>query len=230
VKRALVALILVSACNSAPAPSARPERAERERTLLGITLGSTSVADAKAALAAAGVTCEDASMFAMMAKAHAHKNVKVPDVALDQAKRGEAPPAAAGMPSSHAKYLNDPALRQVRLSCENVPVDKLDATRAGVTGRLLVIADSDAAPITFIAYQRTYTDAQAAADDARTMFASLDARLGASGPAALAPDARLERYKPIKRAWTFPDLVIEARAIDLGATGISVSEELRVPR
>ncbi len=219
----------------APAPDApaapRTAATAAQRTLLDIEIGKTPIAEASATLARLGITCVDASLFAMMAKAHAGRGVTVPDGALAHVQRGEAPPATAGMPAGHAAYLNDPALRQARLSCVDVPVDRLGDGRTGVTGRLLVIADSDAAPVSFIALQRTYRDADAATADARATFAALDARLGPPLPGAgtLADGAGLERYRPIKRAWAFTDLEASASATDLGDTGLSVSEELRVP-
>lgn len=230
-----LALALAVACDErAPAAptgaAAAPAATGALPVVLGITLGQTSVADARAALAAAGHACEDASLFAMMAKAHAARGVKVPDVALAQARRGERPPEAAGMPSGHAKYLEDPALQQVRISCEGVPVAALGDGRDGVTGRVLVVADAEGAPVTFVAFQRTHRAATAAVADARAMFAALERAHGAPrrGAEALPAADELRRYKPVRRRWRAGSLRVTATLVDLGDTGISVSEEWTV--
>jgi hypothetical protein len=208
---------------AAPATGALP-------VVLGITLGQTSVADARAALAAAGLACEDASLMAMMAKAHVARGVRVPDEALAAARRGERPPEAAGMPSGHAKYLEDPALQQVRISCEGVPVAALGDGRAGVTGRVLVVADAEGAPVTFVAFQRTHRAAAAAVADARAMFAAHERTHGAPrrGAEALPAADELRRYQPVRRRWRAGSLRVTATLVDLGDTGISVSEEWTV--
>ena len=76
------------------------------------------------------------------------------------------------------------------------------------------------------------TDGDRAADDARATFGALTTRYGAAVEPRgdiPAPGARLVRMTPVRRTWRLTDLVVEASATDLGGTGISVSEELRVP-
>ena len=202
----LALLLAVAACGgdrAAPAPPPAP---------LGIEVGATPVGEARAAIEGRGHACVDASLAAMMQKAHA----------------GKAMPA--GMPAGHARYLKDPALAQARISCDGVPLDAIEPGRPAVPARVLVVAPRAGAPVSLVAVQRTHTDAAAAADDARAMFSALERRLGrpderqGEPPAA---GARLARMQIVRRAWTRGDTVIEATAVDLGATGISVSEEIR---
>lgn len=182
----------------------------------GIEVGTSSVAEATAAIEGRGVTCVDASLMAAMRKAHA----------------GKAMPAQ--MPEGHARYLEDPALAQARISCEGVALDAIEAGRpAGVKARVLIVADRADAPVGLVALQRTHRDADAAADDARAMFAALERAFGRPDerqgevPAA---GARLGRMQPVRRTWARGGVVVEATAVDLGDTGISVSEERRLAK
>jgi hypothetical protein len=152
--------------------------------------------------------------------------------AMRKAHEGRAMPAQ--MPAGHARYLQDPALAQARLSCEGVALAALEEGRpAGVTARVLIVAPRSDAPVGLVALQRTHRDADAAADDARAMFAALERSLGRadeSQGAVPAAGARLARMAPVRRTWTRGGVVVEATAVDLGATGIAVSEERRLAK
>jgi hypothetical protein len=190
------------------------ERPQPATDLAGIEVGKTSVADAQAAIERRGVACVDASLMAAMRKAHA----------------GKAMPAQ--MPEGHARHLKDPALAQARISCEDVPLDAIEPGRpAGVKARVLIVAPRSDAPVGLVALQRTHRDADAAADDARAMFAALEGAFGRADESqgtVPAEGARLARMAPVRRTWTRGGVVVEATALDLGDTGISVSEERRL--
>ncbi|MCB9563030.1 MAG: hypothetical protein H6708_21705 [Kofleriaceae bacterium] len=218
------------------APSAAPAAAEAtppavatpaRRTIAGIVVGETTAAQAVATLAGQGVTCTDASMMGMMARAHAAHGCPRP------ARLRAAPAAAAAMPAGHARYLSDPALQQARWACADVLVALLGDGRDGVRGRLLVVVAPGAdAPVSLVAYQRTYRAGDAAVADAGATFAALAGRYGAAATArgdVPAVGAALPPFQPVERRWRFADLEVEATAVDLGRTGIAVSEELAVP-
>ena len=217
---ALLLLALLAACSDGSVRQVAPQdghavhgTASADR-VAGIALGTSSVAEARAAIEERGVACVDASLMAAMRKAH-------------EGMKGH-----AQMPAGHAKYLKDPALAQARISCEGVALDAIEEDRpAGVKARVLIVADRADAPVGLVALQRTHRDADAAADDARAMFAALERRFGRADErqgAAPAAGARLGRMQPVRRTWTRGGVVVEATAVDLGATGISVSEERRV--
>lgn len=221
--RALAVVLLVVACSKAEPAKAR-EATAAQRTWLGVTVGVTPIAAARFAIEARGLTCEDASLAAVMRKAHGQAGVPAgPD---------GGPPPAAEMPSGHGRYLDDPALAQARIACAGLPLDELGDGRApGRTGRVLLVAPEPDAAVSLIAIQRTHTDAAAAADDARAMFDAL-ARYGATTEAkgdVPAAGATLPALTPVRRVWKLGGVTVEARAVDLGQTGISISEELRFP-
>jgi hypothetical protein len=173
-------LLCLVACGSRSAPP-------RDTSLLGVEVGATSLADARAVLAARGLDCADASM-------------------------------AAVMPPGHGRYLKG-ELRQARIRCRGLALD------GGVTASVLVVAPDDAAPVELVAIQRTHHDAAVAETDARAMFAALEARLGA--PSERRGELPLARVRPVERRWRAGGRQIAARAVDLGATGIAVTEEVR---
>jgi hypothetical protein len=207
---AILLLALLVGCSDRAAARGTAEAAQ----VAGIEVGKSSVAEAQAAIERRGVACVDASLMAAMRKAHA----------------GKAMPAH--LPDGHARYLNDPALAQARISCEDVPLEAIEPGRpAGVTARVLIVADRADAAVGLVALQRTHRDADAAADDARAMFAALERAFGRPDEhqgAVPAAGARLGRMQPVRRTWTRGGVVVEATAVDLGDTGISVSEERRV--
>lgn len=209
---ALLILAFLAACSSDRAPRSTAE----PPAIAGIEVGRTAVGDATAAIERLAVECVDASLMAAMQKAHA----------------GTAMPARNGtMPEGHARYLQDPKLAQARISCEGVPLDQLEPGRpVGIRARVLIVAERSDAPVSLIALQRTHLDAEAAAADARAMFGALERQLGKPDErqgAIPAAGERLGRMRIVQRAWTRGGVVVEATAVDLGATGISVSEEVR---
>jgi hypothetical protein len=209
---ALLLLALLAACSDRPAVhgTAGPAR------MGGIEVGRSSVAEARAAIERLGAECVDASLMAAMRKAHA----------------GKAMPAQ--LPEGHARHLADPALAQARWSCEGVALDAVAQGRpAGVRARVLIVADRSDAPVRLVAVQRTHDDPDRAAADARVMFAALERELGRPDQAhgaIPAAGARLARVTPVRRTWTRGGVVVEATAVDLGATGVSVSEEQRLAK
>lgn len=204
-----LALVAVAACSMSPTPAPRPAP-----PVLDVTIGATPIAEARAAIERRGIACEDASLSAMMRAAHA--------------KHGVTDDAGAEPPAGHDRYMNDPALHQARITCAELPLAALGDGRDG-TARVLLVADDADAPVRLLALQRTHADPAAGADDARAMFAALTKLHGAPTDArGELPSGPLPRLSPVRRIWRLSGVVVEAVATDLGPTGVSVSEELRV--
>lgn len=213
--------LLLALAGCASKSDARPS--DPPRGILGVKVGETTASEAKDLLQEAGLRCDDASLMAMMREAHARHGVPA-------APAGELPPGQ--MPSGHEQFLKDPALMQARITCTGLRVAELDDREdapADAPVRVLLVADTATAPLRLLALQRTYTDGARALADARVSFAALGRRYGAPSESKGELGAALVEMTPVRRTWTFPTLVVEAKAVDLGATGVSVSEEIRTP-
>ena len=171
--------------------------------LVGVTVGA-SLEDARATLERRGVHCVDTSIATIAAKAHAEARAK-------REARGEAAPEmTAGKILLHAKMLASMPT-QARLACE------------ARTGRVLVISDAPAKPVSLVSQQRTYPQTADAAAD----FGRVVTRLtGAYGAPVETQGEALGHFGLVARTWRVGGVVVRLRATDLGKRGAMVTEEL----
>lgn len=99
---------------------------------------------------------------------------------------------------------------------------RLSCPRPGGSPRVLLVAERPDAPVTSVAIQRTHRDRGAALADATDLFAELARRLGAAAPPC--PVVALRPATPVECTWRVRGGTVRAVAVDLGATGVSVSE------
>ena len=167
----------------------------------------------------------------VMRKAHAQHNLPTDMAALSKLPNAT-PGVPAGMPSDHMKYLKDPALQQVRLSCDNAQLSLFGGGHVSGTGRLLLVADQKNEAIRSASLQRSDVDPHMAVADVRASLADLTARYGApTWSQGTIPDANgtFSHLDHVVRRWDFAGVSVELSAVDFAARGVAVSEEVHVP-
>ena len=211
--------------------SSLPRLTDEQRTVAGIVIGKTPVAELTTDAAKLGLSCEDVSLMEVMRKAHAQHNLPTDMAALSKLPNAT-PGVPAGMPSDHMKYLKDPALQQVRLSCDNAQLSLFGGGHVSGTGRLLLVADQKNEAIRSASLQRSDVDPHMAVADVRASLADLTARYGApTWSQGTIPDANgtFSHLDHVVRRWDFAGVSVELSAVDFAARGVAVSEEVHVP-
>jgi hypothetical protein len=221
-RRALVD-VLPAFTEAGPGPRAPSTRA------LGFALGDSGLDGVRARLAAAGLSCPDTSMRALMREARERTRR---EMAVRKA-RGEDPDAvsgASGVDRPSPKEANP----QVRLACAEVAPGALglpELAAIPVRGRLLLVFDSPRHPLRHASFERSYPAGELAAaladlNDTRRRHAAV---FGAPAGAAAGDTRELPWLSPAETAWRFADLHAKVSAIDWGPRGIVVSEIVEVP-
>jgi hypothetical protein len=207
-----------------PGPRAPSTRA------LGFAVGRTTLDEARAALARAGLDCPDTSIRALMQQARDQTRREM------QARkaRGEDPDAVTG--ASRVNYRSPKeANPQVRLACNDVPSSKLgDDERPPSRGRLLLVFDSPRHPLRHVSFERTFPAAEVASaladlDGTRARLADTFGGPGAGAAVLAEPTRDLPWLSPRESAWPFADLLARVSAINYGPRGVVVSEVVEVP-
>jgi hypothetical protein len=180
-------------------------------TMMGIQAGATPLDAVKSAAERNGLVCEDASMTAIMMKAHAKR------------REGGARSVTSGMPSNHFAMLADPKFWQVRLSCDNA-AGTIALGDAAVRGRFLAVHPSADKPVELMSFERHHKDRAAATADFAATLQRLEQLYGTP---ATAKGSELALLTPVDREWHIGGAIVKFRAIDFGARGVAISEEIR---
>lgn len=194
------------------------------RTFLGLTIGKTTLAEARAKAAALGVQCNDSSVRALMQAKRDDTKRKMAEAEA----RGEDPDGVTGasLANHRSKKERNP---QVRLSCEKVALTSFsaDGDRARADGEplyWLIIFDSPEHPLRHTSLSRR-VDQSALAAEMDSAVAAMSKRMGAP-PTTSKPLTDAAAYAEAK--WEYADLKAEVTAIRVGSKA-RVSERVEVP-
>lgn len=195
----------------------------------GLNVGASTLDEVKAWVARRKLVCSDTSVRALMAR---YRDKKVAEIKAAEAAGEADGTSGASWLYRSSKHEKNP---QVRLACENVPLDRIGdrARPEGALGRLLFIFDSAAHPLRRVVVQRRHTEADHAPLRAQFVAAE-EALTGLFGePETVkqplpAEGESFAMMRPYRRHWRFADLEVKVSALRL-KSGVTLYEEVGVP-
>jgi hypothetical protein len=200
-------------------------------TVLGSTVGRTSLDDVQERASRAGWSCRDTSMRALMKNGREDAQKRI----AEAKERGEDPDTVSG--ASRAYYYSKKEQNpQVQLTCEKVDLHSLsDVYPEGSMGDAVFIFDSVQHPLRYVVTSRafmTQAAAVAAFDEAESRWsAALGPTTSSVGEPNTDPSKKaFARMLIVRRDWTFADRHGIVSALNFGpAKGIDVRELWEVP-
>ncbi len=199
--------------------------------LYGFEVGRHTLSQVQQILKERGVSCVDSSMRAMM---QVMREAKAKELEETKAKGGDVDAVTgASILWNRSKKEENP---QLRLSCEDVLLSKLDVPGRPLSlGRLLLIFDSKEHPLRHVSFSRNHTQGALAAADFDAGVTAFTAAFGApttapSEPPGQADGGALPWLVTYEHLWTYGDVTAKVSALNMGEKrGLSVSESVEVP-
>lgn len=193
---------------------------------LGVSIGSSRLAEVQALTASWGLTCSDRGVQ-VLARDFLERRKAAPirragaDATVDSVSRSPRAHPSAGEESP-----------ELRWSCPAAPSEKLrDRAREPSQGRLLFVFDDAGGVVRHASFQRSHASWPEAARDYTSSQAALRARFGEGKETGVPSEQQpLEKHARLRTEWTLAGVATSVVVSNIGNGGFAVTEQLDAMR